>query len=1180
MKCPLCGYERVPADARWCPNCTQRLYRVAGLDYTELVTERTQAFTGREWVFGAINEWLTDPKRSPVFLLSGRPGTGKSAIAARLVQMSEAHVQKSDDAFPLPTSIDFYQFCQAFYNDTLDPIRFVKALSLRLAGHPAFADALKRVGIRDPEVRIQQTAGTVEPGGIVAGVLGLELHLGNLSARVAFDRIVGQPLRELVSEGLEESILILVDGLDEALTYPGETLVDLLGHVLDDPRDLAPRVRFLLTSRSSEERVTHALGEPALDLIADAPANVYEVKNYAHRRLKGLDEPRRSDLAGRIADASKGIFLYARYVIDDLPEDLEGVEDVAKLPLPEDLHDVYRQFLGRELGRSLDTWDDDYAPLLGLLAVARGDGLTSAQLAGVTKQRSTKMRRLLRTCGQYLAGPQPDGPFRIYHQSFRDFLLEDTTYRVFPQEGNHDIADFYLQKHTDKWEECDSYGLRHLPIHMVEAGYEDRLQEVLLDFDWLQGKLGATDVRAVLQDYDYGPDKGGELGVVHETIKRSAQILQQDSTQLAGQLLGRLLAHHEPGIQDLLDGAARWQGAPWLRPLNRSLIPPGDPLLFTLAGHEGTARSLAITPDGRWGITAGNSHLDRTVRLWDLRSGTELHTLPDQADAGGFNPVGLTPDGRWALVARDGGIHVWNVATGDEVSVLQGHDGRITALAVADGGRRAISGAADGSLVVWDLAGSGPGTWQRTVLLPPQPEAEDGGAGERVIHRVAITPDGRYAAALSTSAVRHWDLDRGQLPAELPWEDTLSSWHHRPPLALSHTERRVFYGSPLRIWDVEAQRSRPALSDHDPGDVVAVAPDGEQGMTGLVRPDEYTLEVWDIKEGVRRATLPSQGSQAFIRAAALTPDGRTAFVAQGDHTLRVWALESTAPSVAAAVPGDRVDVTPDGRWATSAEGEAIVEIWDLETGQPLSEPAGRQAAEETFAGIWEERDARRKAARAFIERHTESHPDPEPADQSLAGRLPPTSVESGHGAPRSIRPVGGGLFRLVVAAANERQAITYEERGVKVSEEEESGPARADDALTLWDLTSSDGQPIKLMGHSSPIEDVAMTPDGRLAVSGCVGRIVRVWDLRAGQQLQPLRGHGGTVWGVAVTPDGRHAVSASEDRSVRVWDLEGWTVVAVYTSDLPLRKCAVSDDGRAIAARDVLGRVHLLRLTS
>jgi WD40 repeat protein len=726
------------------------------------------------------------------------------------------------------------------------------------------------------------------------------------------------------------------------------------------------------------------------------------------------------------------------------------------------------------------------------------------------------------------------------------------------------------------WGAVDGYGLRHLPAHLAGAGQKPPLYELLECFGWLAAKLGATHVRAVLQDYDYAVDRDAEPRVVHEAIKRSAQILQRDPAQLAGQLLGRLLARPEPGIRNLLDGAVRWHGAPWLRPLNRSLIPPGDPLLFTLAGHEGTARSLAITPDGRWGITAGNSNQDCTVRLWDLVTGTELRRLPDQADAGGFNPVALTPDGRWALVAREGNIHVWNVTTGDEVAVLHGHDARITALAVAEGGLRAISGAVDGSLVLWDLARSEPDTWQRAVLLPPQPEPQDEAGAEEFIHQVAITPDGAYAAALSSSTVRHWDLSRGQPPAELPWEGGSSSLYQGLPLALPRSGRHVFYGSPLRIWDVERGTSRPALSAQDPGPVLAVAPDGKYGMIAPVRPDEHPLEVWDIEKGARRVTLPSQGSQAYIAAVALTPDGRTAFIAQSDHYLRVWALEFKAPSVAAAVPGDRVDVTPDGRSAVSVEGDAIVEIWDLETGHPLSEPAARQAVEQTFRAAWQERDARVKDAQAYIEQRTASHPAPEPADEGSVTRSAPTSRESSDHRPRFI--VVSPHRGPVVAAANDRQAVTYVPVIGKTSEAEESGAPTARDALKLWDLTASDGQPITLMGHSSPIEAVAMTPDGRRAVSACVGRTVRVWDLKDRKERHTLRGHRGIVWDVAVTPDGRAAASASEDRSLRLWDLERGTPVAVYTSDLPLRKCAVSDDGRAIAASDVLGRVHLLRL--
>jgi tRNA uridine 5-carbamoylmethylation protein Kti12 len=42
--------------------------------------------------FSRIDEWLADPNGSRIFLLTGDPGKGKTAIAARLVQMSKGQV--------------------------------------------------------------------------------------------------------------------------------------------------------------------------------------------------------------------------------------------------------------------------------------------------------------------------------------------------------------------------------------------------------------------------------------------------------------------------------------------------------------------------------------------------------------------------------------------------------------------------------------------------------------------------------------------------------------------------------------------------------------------------------------------------------------------------------------------------------------------------------------------------------------------------------------------------------------------------------------------------------------------------------------------------------------------------------------------------------------------------------
>ena len=66
---------------------------------------------------------------------------------------------------------------------------------------------------------------------------------------------------------------------------------------------------------------------------------------------------------------------------------------------------------------------------------------------------------------------------------------------------------------------------------------------------------------------------------------------------------------------------------------------------------------------------------------------------------------------------------------------------------------------------------------------------------------------------------------------------------------------------------------------------------------------------------------------------------------------------------------------------------------------------------------------------------------------------------------------------------------------------------------------------------------MAVTPDGRRAVSASGDKTLKVWDLASGRALRTLAATPTRVSAVAVTPDGRHAVSASEDKTLKVWDL-------------------------------------------
>jgi WD40 repeat protein len=65
---------------------------------------------------------------------------------------------------------------------------------------------------------------------------------------------------------------------------------------------------------------------------------------------------------------------------------------------------------------------------------------------------------------------------------------------------------------------------------------------------------------------------------------------------------------------------------------------------------------------------------------------------------------------------------------------------------------------------------------------------------------------------------------------------------------------------------------------------------------------------------------------------------------------------------------------------------------------------------------------------------------------------------------------------------------------------------------------------------------------------------------------------------VAVTADGRIAVSTSIDNTLKVWDLGTGQTLATLKTNAPLRCCAVTPDGRTILAGDHGGALHILDL--
>jgi WD40 repeat protein len=119
-----------------------------------------------------------------------------------------------------------------------------------------------------------------------------------------------------------------------------------------------------------------------------------------------------------------------------------------------------------------------------------------------------------------------------------------------------------------------------------------------------------------------------------------------------------------------------------------------------------------------------------------------------------------------------------------------------------------------------------------------------------------------------------------------------------------------------------------------------------------------------------------------------------------------------------------------------------------------------------------------------------------------------------------------------------------------------------------------------LEGHTGEVYAVALSVDGRHALSGGEDHTVRWWNVDAGTALV-LEGHIGEVYAVALSVDGRQALSGGDDNTLRWWDLSGKKCLALFPCEAPVRAVALCSGDPTLAAAGLAnGAVLFFRLVS
>ncbi len=486
-----------------------------------------------------------------------------------------------------------------------------------------------------------------------------------------------------------------------------------------------------------------------------------------------------------------------------------------------------------------------------------------------------------------------------------------------------------------------------------------------------------------------------------------------------------------------------------------------------------------------------------------------------------------------------------DLATGDGFDrILTGPGAWVTALAVTSSGR-VVSGAADGTVRVWDLASG-----QCVHTLAGRVD---------LAQRMAVTPDSQHVVGGGDGGmVRVWELASGRCV------QTLGGHSAEVGAVTTTPDGRYVVGGgddgTVRVWELASGRSVHTLAGYtSPVAAVTTAQDGRYVVSGSA---DGAVRVWELTTGVVTHTLKG-GDTGRVWALAVTPDGRQVVSGSADDSVRLWdtvtgrCVRTVAGHTLCAVA---VAVTPDGRQVVSGSGDGTVRVWDLTTGRaaPLevtcpnrpverSQNVGRavEAADRALALGAPERafDLVEKVRRLpGYDRHPRLL-----ALRSAAGRRARTT---------GLTRAWSGATLTGHAASVTAVAATSDGRHVV------SGSA--DCSVRVWDLAT--GRCVQVLsGHTSYVRAVAVAPDGRHVVSGGDDGSVRVWDLATGRCVHVLSGHTSWVRAVAVAPDGRHIVSGGDDESMRVWDLATGRCVRTLPGHMDgVGAVAVTPDGRHV----------------
>jgi WD40 repeat protein len=508
--------------------------------------------------------------------------------------------------------------------------------------------------------------------------------------------------------------------------------------------------------------------------------------------------------------------------------------------------------------------------------------------------------------------------------------------------------------------------------------------------------------------------------------------------------------------------------------------------------------------------------------------------------------------------------YLWGLMRQDRATLL-GHEGPVTAVAVAPDGQTAASAGADGIVRLWDVT-RGEQLFKIDITVDKVAVAING---------LDFSPDGSMlAAAQDNKVVRVWRVKRlgfsqavnlvlapvsallhdigplvnlTFLAANKLTEDSVKdrfelSDHTGPVLAVafspdSKTLAAACKDNIVNLWDLSGAQPavRHTLKEHT-GPVLALAwsKDGTWLATGGA---DNLVHIWEAKTGKKEKTLPKHSSA--VAALAWSTDGKTLASGssdkQGGYEGGIVKLFDTMSWTERSLP--KLQVAAVSALAFSANGNRLIiagkdntiRLCDATSGEEMQVLKGHLG--------WVPSVAQSKDGKVLV-------------SGSFDGKVKIWDPELL--ANRNLLKVSTAAVAAVLFAPDDRRLAT----------------GSGDGLVKLWDVAT--GKQLKELAgsHKGGVLALAWGAEGKTLISGGADGMLRLWDTDPnsatfGKELDSVAAHAKEVACLSSADKGKTLASGSSDGTVKIWGFDD-TKFAKQTVDIKTEGGAV----HCLALRD------------